>query len=249
MGKHGVGDLTNNGERVINLCEENNLIIDCTLFTHRNIHKLTWTSPDRRTQSQIDHIIINSKWRDFLQDVQAMKNADIGCDHNLLEAKMTLKLRNVKIGKARNQRTDISRMKDTLTEEKFSIMLRNRFSILKDETDLTIDDLNTEMMESAKDNWIHNDPQIRMDLPRYPKNNRREETVEKKALDTKSPSLKERAVREKDKQAKTSARRDKRQYVERLTTEAEEAAERKDMKTVYQVTRKLWRQRTEPRHY
>ena len=25
IGKHGVGDLTNNGERVINLCEENNI--------------------------------------------------------------------------------------------------------------------------------------------------------------------------------------------------------------------------------
>ena len=41
--------------------------------------------------------------------------------------------------------------------------------------------------------------------------------MKKKALDSKSPSLKERAVaqyREKDKQVKTSARRDKRQYVE-----------------------------------
>ena len=41
MGKHGVGDLTNNGERVTNLCEENNLIIGGTIFSHRNIHKLT----------------------------------------------------------------------------------------------------------------------------------------------------------------------------------------------------------------
>ena len=37
----------------------------------------------------------------------------------------------------------------------------------------------------------------------------------------------------------TSARRDKRQCVVRLATDAEAAAERKDMKTVYQITRKL----------
>ena len=49
MGKQGVGDLTNNGERFINLWEENNLIIDSTLFTHGNISLLTWTSLDRRT--------------------------------------------------------------------------------------------------------------------------------------------------------------------------------------------------------
>ena len=46
MGKNGVGELTNNGERVINLCEENNHIIGSTLFTHGNIHKLTLTLPD-----------------------------------------------------------------------------------------------------------------------------------------------------------------------------------------------------------
>ena len=53
MGNHGVGDLTNNGERVINLCEENNLIIGGTIFTHWNIHKLTSTSHDGRTQSRL----------------------------------------------------------------------------------------------------------------------------------------------------------------------------------------------------
>ena len=119
MGKHGVGDLTNNGEIIINLCEVNNLIIGGTIFMHRNIHKLTWTLPDGRTQSQIDHLIINSKRRGPLQDVWVMRNADVGSDHNLLVARMTLKLWNAKIGMARNQRPDISKLKDTLIKEKF----------------------------------------------------------------------------------------------------------------------------------
>ena len=83
---------------------------------------------------------------------------------------------------------------------------------------------------------MHKHLQIRMYLARHMESNRREETVEEKALDSKSPSLKERAVaqyREKDGQVSTSARRDQRQCVERLETEAEAAAERKDMKTVY----------------
>ena len=63
-----------------------------------------------------------------------------------------------------------------------------------------------------------------------------------KRLDSKSPSLRERVVaqhRDKDIQVKTSVRRDKRQYVERLATEAEAAAERRDMRTVHKITRKL----------
>ncbi|KAH3884615.1 hypothetical protein DPMN_008598 [Dreissena polymorpha] len=38
---------------------------------------------------------------------------------------------------------------------------------------------------------------------------------------------------------KTSARRDKRRYIDRLAEEAETAAEHNDMKTVYRNTRKL----------
>ena len=243
MGKHGVGDLVNNGERVIILCEENNLIIGGTLFMHRNIHKLNWTSPDRRTQSQINHIIINRKWRDSPQDVQVMRNADISSDHNLLVAKITLKLRNAKIGMARNQQQDISKLKDTLIKDNFSITLKNHFSILQDETVLTIDDFNTAMMESAKETirytktykteWISPDTWRTIEESRQ---------LKKKVLDSKSPSLKERAVtqnREKDKQVKTSARRDNRQYVERLATEVEAAAVRRDTMTVCQITRKL----------
>ena len=139
MGKNGVGDLTKNGERVNNLCEENNLIFGSTLFTHRNIHNLTWTSPDGRNQSKIDLIIINTKWRGSLQDVRVMRNSDVGSDHNLLVAKMTLKLRNAKIGMKTNQRLDISNMKETLIKEKFNITLWNRFSFLQDNTVLTVD--------------------------------------------------------------------------------------------------------------
>ena len=101
MGKHGVGDLSDYGERIVKICEVNNLIIIGTTFKHRNIHKLTRTSPDGRTQSEIGHII-NGKWRGSLQDVRVMRNADVGNDHNLLVAKMTLQLSNAKIGMARN---------------------------------------------------------------------------------------------------------------------------------------------------
>ena len=98
-----------NGERVIELCEDNDLIIGGTLFTHRNIEKLIWTSPDGRSQSQIDHIIINSKWRGSLQYVRMMRNADVGSDNDMIVARMSLKLSNTKIGMARNQRPDISK--------------------------------------------------------------------------------------------------------------------------------------------
>ena len=243
MGKHGEGECTDNGERLIDLCEENDLVIGGTLFQHKTIHKLTWTSPDGRTKSQIDHIIINGKWRRSLNDVRVMRHADVGSDHNLLVAKMTLKLRKAKIGDKRSQRFDVAKLKDPTSRKEFNIALKNHFAILQDETALTIDSFNTAMKEAAKETigyrkstkneWLSDDTWKSIEERRQ---------IKKQLLDSKSPRLKERTAaqyREKDKEVKTSARRDKRQYIEQLAEKAERAAEQKDMKTVYMTTKKL----------
>jgi hypothetical protein len=54
MGKHGCSKLNENGERPINICLENKLTIGGTIFQYRDIHKLTWKSPDEKTVYQID---------------------------------------------------------------------------------------------------------------------------------------------------------------------------------------------------
>ena len=91
MGTEGFVCINNNGERLSDLCVENNLVIGGTLFKHRNIHKTTWRSPDNNTVSQIDDVIVNQKWRRSLQDVR--RGADVGSDHVLVVATLSLKLR------------------------------------------------------------------------------------------------------------------------------------------------------------
>jgi len=61
-------------------------------------------------------------------------------------------------------------------------------------------------------------------------------------LATKSPRLLERAkelYKGKDREVKRSAREDKRAFVEGLAREAEEAAARGEMSTVYRLTKQL----------
>ena len=93
MGKEGVGDRNNNGQHFADMCLENGLIIGGTIFQHKNIHKLTWNSPDGRTCSQIDHICINQKWRGSMRDVKAIRGADVSSDHHLMLCKLKLKLK------------------------------------------------------------------------------------------------------------------------------------------------------------
>ncbi|VDP61017.1 unnamed protein product [Schistosoma mattheei] len=45
MGRHGLGERNENGERFGNLCAFNKLVIGGTIFPHKRIHKATWISP------------------------------------------------------------------------------------------------------------------------------------------------------------------------------------------------------------
>jgi len=54
-------DINDNGVRTVNLATSKNLVLKCTMFSHRNIHKHTWTSLDGKSHNQIDQILIDRK--------------------------------------------------------------------------------------------------------------------------------------------------------------------------------------------
>ena len=88
MGKHGCGSMNDNGERLIDLCATNDLVIGGTLFPHKSIHKLTWISPNDRDRNQIDHFMINGTWRHSLLDVKVRRGANVSSDHYLVVASL-----------------------------------------------------------------------------------------------------------------------------------------------------------------
>ena len=59
MRKFGISIINDSGERKCDFCSANGFIITGTNFPHKDIHKLTWGSPDRRTGNQIDHVLVN----------------------------------------------------------------------------------------------------------------------------------------------------------------------------------------------
>ena len=116
----------------------------------RDIHKTTWRSPDQRMVSQIDHVIVNQKWRRSLQDVKANRGADIGSDHVLVVASVSLKLRKTKREEERQQRFDTAKLKNSNTEKAFKLELKNRFHVLQEEQEMNIDSFNQVLTETSK---------------------------------------------------------------------------------------------------
>ena len=125
--------MTENGEMFANMCSLNSLIIGGSIFPHKRIHKVTWISPDGRTENQIDHFCISLKYRSSLQDVKVIRGADIGSDHHLLLAKVRLRLKKYKASTSkRQQKFNVNLLKSENTKREFSLELRNRFEALTD---------------------------------------------------------------------------------------------------------------------
>jgi len=81
-----------NGLRLVGFAESKNLIISSTYFPRKNIHKHTWTAPDGKTKSQIDHIIIDKRHRTSIKNFRSYRDADGDTDHFLVIASLSLKL-------------------------------------------------------------------------------------------------------------------------------------------------------------
>ena len=56
-GKFGLGIWNEAGQRLIEFCQENALVIANTLFQQHKRRLYTWTSPDGQHQNQIDYIL------------------------------------------------------------------------------------------------------------------------------------------------------------------------------------------------
>ena len=95
-GKFGLGVQNEAGQRLIEFCQENVLVIANTLFQQHKRRLYTWTSPGQQ-QNWIDYILRSQRWRSSIQSAKTRLGADCGSDHELLIAKFRLKLK--KVGK------------------------------------------------------------------------------------------------------------------------------------------------------
>ena len=61
--KFGLGIQNEAGQRLIEFCQENALVIANTLFQQHRRRLYTWTSPDGQHRNQIDYILCSQRWK------------------------------------------------------------------------------------------------------------------------------------------------------------------------------------------
>ena len=251
MGTHGLGEMNENGGMFLDTCAQYDFVVGGSVFPHKNIHKATWVSPDHTTTNQIDHICINTKFRRSLLDVKAKRGADVASDHHLVTAKLKLKLRrhwNNQDG--RRRKYNVSFLQDAEVKEHFKITLRNRFQALQELPEDEGTDINTQWNEfkeainatceevlgrqkHAQQEWITAKTLKKIESRKEKKsavNNSRTRSAKMAAQAEYTAANKE---------VKKLVKQDKRNFVENLAKEAEEAAGCQNMKRLYDITKKL----------
>ena len=84
IGKFGLRIRNDAGQRLLEFCQENTLIIGNTLFQQHKRRLYTWTSADGQHQNQINYILCSQRWRSSIQSAKTGPGVDCGSDHELL---------------------------------------------------------------------------------------------------------------------------------------------------------------------
>ena len=93
MGKHGIGKCNSNGELLLALCSEFELIVTNTIIKQKDERKTTWMHPRSRHCHMIDFIITRGRDKMDIHTTRPMRGANCWTDHQMLRSKMAFRIR------------------------------------------------------------------------------------------------------------------------------------------------------------
>ena len=93
LGKYGIGKWNSNGELLLALYTEFDLIVTNTMFKQMDANKTTWTHPRSRHGNRIDFIITRCCDKIDICSTRTMRGANCGTDHQMLRSRVIFSIR------------------------------------------------------------------------------------------------------------------------------------------------------------
>lgn len=156
VGQFGEDVVNSNGERIIEMCENNHLKIANGFYQHKMIHRYTWEQTTRSLKTIIDYVIVKQVSNLKILDVKVMRGPECGSDHHLLLAKIyftyrrtngTIKDTDDRTATIETIRYNIEGLKDDSTKFLYQIRLANKLTGIQEDT--------AEIMYEAVKSCIH----------------------------------------------------------------------------------------------
>lgn len=153
VGPFTVDAQNENGERLVDFCTTNNLVISNSFFQHKAVHQTSWMHPGTKKWHLLDYTSVNRKFRSSVENVRFYRKASgsIGTDHHLMRSKIKLHLKSRKSNKQHNRfRLDHTKLNDERVVENFQKDISKKFEETKDE-DVDVDEKYETLVQSLKE--------------------------------------------------------------------------------------------------
>ena len=95
LGSHGIGECNANGERLLDFCASNQLIVSNTWFQHKLLHQATWfrNSDRSRPGHMIDYVLVNKCFCSSVLDTRVYCSTLHESDHELVLSTLCFKIK------------------------------------------------------------------------------------------------------------------------------------------------------------
>ncbi|XP_072392530.1 uncharacterized protein [Diabrotica undecimpunctata] len=145
VGEYGLGERNKRGERLLEFCQQHNMIATNTWFKLPQRRLYTWTSPlhtkERIIRNQIDYVLINQRFRNSITSTKTYPSADANSDHNPVVANIRTRIKVIKNAKPKNK-PNMELLKDVQIKDKTTVKLNEKLSEI-DRTQINIQNINT----------------------------------------------------------------------------------------------------------
>ena len=189
VGKYGLGIRNERGQKLVEFCKRQKLMVTNTWFQHEKRRRYTWKKPGDTGRYQIDYLLVNQRYRGSVKNARSYPGADVDSDHNLIGMKIRIKLKRIRKRKV-TKKWDLDKFaKDTTVKRNFQQFveeqmtknrvrgdtIEKRWSQLKDTVKEGIRNSIPKRQKVAKKPWVTKEMLEKMEQRRKWKNQNTEE--------------------------------------------------------------------------
>ena len=126
IGPHGSGIRRQNGSRLLDFAKGRGLRVAGSWFQRPERHRWTWYSNTGNVAKEIDHVLVDGRWR-ILQNCRVFRSAQfLNTDHRLLVATLKLRLKSSRLAPSQ-PKLDVSQLREGSVATEFATKLGGQF--------------------------------------------------------------------------------------------------------------------------